>query len=210
MRFHASFTINNMKRYNALLFCAFISLVVCFSACTNSTTLGSGLLDSDRQDIKFSEDFVMTTSTRLGDSVLTFSPVLSSQLTDYLVGEYNDPVFGKVRSSVYTQVSKGNVGNPNFEGKTLDSVVLVLPYRMSEEYGNIDTEYTLDVLRIDEPGRFEELDNPVKDFLWSDVTFETQSTPIGTISFTPNSADSMFIAVPKQDSLGFNVLFLIP
>ncbi len=192
-----------MKRYNALFFCAFISVVICFSACTNTTTLGSDLLDSDRQNLKFSEDFVMQTSTVLGDSVLTYNPILSSQLTDYLVGEYQDPIFGKVRSSVYAQLSTGGTGSPSFTGNTLDSVVLVLPYRTEEEYGNTSTEYTIDILRIDEADLFE-TSNPYEESLWSIETFNTESTPIGTKTFVPNTMDSVFISVPKQDSLGFD------
>lgn len=193
-----------MKRYNALFFCVFISTIICFSACTNSTTIGADLLESDSRDILFSEDFVMETSTQLGDSVLTFNPTLNSQLTDYLVGQYQDPIFGKVRSSIYAQVSKGNAGNPNFTGQELDSVVLVLPYRMSEEYGNVNTEYSIDILRIDDASKFAAIDNPLKDFLWSDVTYETQSMPIGSKTFVPNTSDSIIILTPKQDSLGFD------
>jgi len=194
-----------MKRYSALLFCAFISLLVCFSACTNTTTIGADLLESDRQDVLFSKDFVMQTSTQLGDSVLTFSPILNSQLTDYLVGEYQDPIFGKVRSSVYTQVSTGAAGKPDFLGNALDSVVLVLPYRMSEEYGNVNTEYAIDILRIAGDTRFEGIaSNPYPESLWSNETIMTEDMPIASKSFTPNTTDSIFIAVPKQDSLGFN------
>lgn len=199
-----------MKQYNALLFCAFISVVICFSACSNSTAIGADLLESDRQDIQFSEDFVMQTSTQLGDSVRTFNPTLSAQLSDYLVGEYQDPIFGMVRSSVYAQVSKGITGNPDFEGNILDSVVLVLPYRTAEEYGNINTEYTIDILRIDDPSRFGEFDNPLTESLWSDVTFETQSTPLGSKTFVPNSVDSMTILTPKQDTLGFDETKVAP
>jgi hypothetical protein len=199
-----------MKRYNVLLLCAFISAIVCFSACTNSTAIGSGLLDSDRQDIQFSEDFVMQTATTLGDSVLTFNPILSSQLTDYLVGEYQDPIFGKVRSSVYTQVSTSGAGKPSFDGNILDSVVLVLPYRMEEEYGNINTQYSIDILRIDDAARFGEFDNPYAEVLWSNETFMTESTPIGSISFVPNSTDTITIESPNNDSLGFFLDTLAP
>ena len=193
-----------MKRYNALFFSAFISVVICFSACTNTTSVGADLLESDRQDLLFSDEFVMQTSTTLGDSVLTFSPILSSQLTDYLLGEYQDPIFGKVRSSVYAQLSTGGTGKPDFANNTLDSVVLVLPYRTDEEYGNLNTEYTIEVLRIDEPDLFGNSgNNPYEESLWSTGSFNTMSTPIGTKTFVPNTRDSVIIAVPKQDTLGF-------
>ncbi len=199
-----------MKRYNALFFCAFISVIICFSACTNTTSIGSDLLESDRQDLQFSEDFVMQTSTILGDSVLTFNPVLSSQLTDYLVGEYQDPIFGKVRSSVYAQVSTGVTGKPDFVGNTLDSVVLVLPYRTSSEYGSVDTEYSIDILRIDDASRFDAASNPYAESIWSVETFMTQSTPLATKSFIPNTTDTIMILNPKQDSLGFNETEVAP
>jgi len=192
-----------MKQYNALIFCAFISAIVCFAACTNSSAIGADLLETDRQDIIFSEDFVLKTSTRLGDSVLTFNPNLNFQLTDYLLGEYQDPIFGKVRSSVYAQVST-NSGNPSFLGNTLDSVVLVLPYRVDEEYGNINTEYSVDILRIEDPVRFGAIeDNPYQEFIWSNETISTESTPIASKSFVPNTEDDIIILAPKEDSLGF-------
>ena len=195
-----------MKRYHALLFCAFISVIVCLYACSNTTTIGADLLESDRQDVLFSEDFAMKTSTRLGDSVLTFNPVLNSQLTDYLIGEYQDPIFGKVRSSVYAQVSTGAAGKPNFLGNTLDSVVLVLPYNMEEEYGNINTEYAVDILRIDDEVRFEAIDgNPYPEVLWSNAIIPTEMTIIGSKTFVPNSIDSIVINSPENDTIGFNL-----
>lgn len=196
-----------MKRYSALLFGAFILVVICFPACTNSTAIGADLLESDRRDIIFSDDFVMQTSTELGDSVLTFNPSITSQLADYLVGQYQDPIFGKVRSSVYAQVSV-NAENPSFLGNTLDSVVLVLPYRTEEEYGNIATEYAIDILKIEDMARFDE--NPYLEFLWSNATIETGMTPIGSKTFIPNTMDDIVILAPKQDSLGFNFDTLSP
>ncbi len=195
-----------MKRYNALFFSAFTLVVICFSACTNTTTIGGDLLESDRQNLRFTDDFVMQTSTRLGDSVRTFNPILSSQLTDYLVGEYQDPIFGKVRSSVYAQVSIGGAGSPNFEGNVLDSVVLVLPYRTEEEYGNINTEHTIDILRIDDASRFGEMDNPYNDVYWSEETFITAMTPIGSKTFEPNTTDDVVILSPTDGELGLDTL----
>lgn len=185
-----------MKRYNALLFCAFISLIICFSACSNSTTIGADLLDSDRQDLIFKDDFVLKTSTVSGDTVQTFSPFLNAQLTNYLIGDYVDPVFGQVESSVYAQISTSGVGRPDFNGNTLDSVVLVLPYLVGGSYGDTDGEYSLDILRLSEDG-----DN--ENSLWSNTSFATEATPIGSKSFVPNLVDDVVILTPNNDSLGF-------
>lgn len=185
-----------MKQYTAAFFCAFISMAFLFTACTKTTTIGSDLVESDLENTEFSDDFVLKTSTILGDSVRTFSTLLSSQLANYLIGEYNDPIFGQVRSSVYAQVSVNGAGKPNFGGKTLDSMVLVLPYR-DYLYGDISSEYTVDVLTIDQ-------DSVAERSLFSNETINTNMMPIGQYSFTPNITDSITIQVPKGTELGFD------
>jgi len=184
---------NNMKQYTVALFCAFMGIVFLFTACSETTTLGTGLVEADLENTEFTEDFSIKTSTISDDPVLTFSNLLSAQLTSYLVGDYNDPIFGQVRSSVFAQVSVNGAGKPNFAGNTLDSMVLVLPYN-AYSYGDIASEYTLDVLRINE-----EVIIPDGGLL-SDTIFSTDMMPIATHSFVPNNIDSIFIDIPENDT----------
>lgn len=193
-----------MKQYFTALTAAFLYLIFCGTSCTESTSIGSDLLEGDLQDLRFTNDFELETQTLQADSVRVFSPILSSQLAEYNFGTYIDPIFGKVSSSIYAQVSLNGAG-PDFSGATVDSVVLVLPYVVDYEFGDIDSEYGVNVLRINE-------DVEAESTLWSDTTFSTEPIPIGTANFTPRPtlSDSINIEVPENDTLGFETERVAP
>ncbi|MBU2019150.1 MAG: DUF4270 domain-containing protein, partial [Bacteroidetes bacterium] len=70
------------------------------------------------------DTFSLTTFTELDDTVITKNPVIST------LGSYNDPVFGKVNASIYTQI-RLVASNPTFEDISriiVDSLVLSLKY----------------------------------------------------------------------------------
>lgn len=188
-----------MKSYIKALFGA-VLLSLCLTACTNTTSIGGDLLEGDLQNVQFSDDFIIRTSTLPSDSVRTFSTLLSAQLPEYLLGAYNDPIFGEVSSSIFAQFSL-NGAAPDFHSEdaatVLDSVILVLPYRTTADYGDFDSEYDIEVFKMTEYVR------PDQSF-WSDTVFAFDPLPIGQISTMINNRenDTVFVNVPKNDALG--------
>ncbi len=118
------------------------------ASCSDPTLVGAGLLDQDQADVGFTDTLSIRATAIARDSIRTYTPFTSSQLATYLLGNFNDPVLGRSSSSIYGQIYPEN-SSPDFEGAVLDSVVLVLPYEISNFYGKLEgEEFGLEVFEI--------------------------------------------------------------
>ncbi len=113
-----------------------------------------------KQELKNGKDFLADQYGINSVKIDTFDLVTYSVLEDSirctnnshtLLGLYNDPVFGKVNASIYTNVLLENPGTTNFtNSQTVDSLVFSMQY--SGYYGNpenIQVEvYELDELMV--------------------------------------------------------------
>lgn len=147
------------------------------SSCSDPTLIGSDLLEDDKVGVGFSDTLSLIAETEMGDSVRTYSPVFDNQMTSYLFGDMQDPVFGRSKSSLYIQPLP-EFTNPDFRNIEIDSVVLVLPYDTNAFYGNIAAIFGIDVLELDE-------EIPNSEEYFSDQTFMTKAVPLGTHMFQP-------------------------
>lgn len=168
-----------MKQFAWLLSVIVLGTIL-IPACTDPTEIGADLLDGDKAEVGFTDTLTLTATTIEGDSILTYFPVnnAAQAFRQYLVGEMIDPIFGKSKAEVYAQLTLSEL-DPNFDLLSIDSVVLVLPLDSTNFYGNKNETYSLAVHRITEDM------NPLQNY-FSNSTFQTESTPIGTHSFTPN------------------------
>lgn len=129
-----------MKHYIAAFFSIALVLLL-IPACIDPTEIGSELLDEDLIEAGFTDTITIQTTTIKGDSVRTYSYL--SLLDGYLLGDYNDPYFGRSTASFYGQVgmfrtaSGLTVLRPDFEGLVLDSTVLVMSLDTNYFYGDI-------------------------------------------------------------------------
>ncbi len=83
-------------------------------------------------------------------TVQTDSTNASERTRAYLFGALNDPTFGKVNASVYTQFLL-RASNPNIgEMPIFDSLVLTLAYNSSITYGNAISNNSLSVYELEE------------------------------------------------------------
>lgn len=140
-------------------------------SCSEATDVGSGLLGGEDLSIDFREDFNITAQTVASEPVLTyFFPAYTT--TQHLIGEVNDPVFGKSKSVInFVPFISGATG-PNFSTARYDSLVLSLDIDTTFLYGNINARHDFEVYRVTE-----EIPN---DSLFSDREFQIESTTIGT------------------------------
>ncbi|QTY26041.1 DUF4270 domain-containing protein [Flavobacterium sp. CS20] len=92
-----------------------------FTSCEDDfTTLGSGFINS----LNLPEPYVVQNLATYSDNILS---VQSNTLNNYLLGNYQDPVFGSSEVSILTQLELQNT-NPDFgQDPVLDSVVFTLP-----------------------------------------------------------------------------------
>ena len=155
-------------------------LAIVLSACTDPTNIGSELLEDDQANVAFADTFTIKAKTILGDTVRTYSPIVSSQLETYLFGDMKDPAFGQVKSSIYVQPRPNVLGQDfTLADDMVDSIVLVLPYDTLAYYGDYQQFFKMNVFRVEEDiSRDEEY--------FSDVEFETSVATIGDSEFYPN------------------------
>lgn len=116
-------------------------LVVGFSfiACDDDFSTVGGEIIENPADVEVEEYEVTAYSKKLNS-------VQTNNLTDHLLGVYNDPIYGRSEASILTQLSL-STNNPNFgEETSLDSVVLTIPYYSTEGDSdeNDNIEYALD------------------------------------------------------------------
>ena len=132
---------NTLPQIGAVLF-----LIIALASCQEDfDTLGSDIIGG--QEINST---LHNTST-----VISFSRKLeaiqTSSLPLYQLGTYNDPVYGKSKVELVSQVTMG-VQDPDFGFDTfLDSVVLYLPYYSESTIIDDITTYTLDSVYGSDP-----------------------------------------------------------
>ena len=183
------------------------SLVIIAHSCSDPTLVGSDLLDDIKANVNFTDTVSIVSSTIDGpDSTLAyqvynpFSPTpFAGQLANYLVGNFDDPLYGKTSISIYTQPRLGihtntnsNGSRPDYSGSIFDSIVLLLPYDTLGLYGDINQEFTLEVYRVVE-------DLP-QQTLFDNDDFLVNSPPIGSKTFTPDTTAQPFFFREVNDS----------
>lgn len=148
-------------------------------SCNESSIIGLDVQpESDKVSVLFND-----TSTVQAFSVKEDS-VKSDENSVNLIGSYIDPIFGYAEASLYTQILP-KTASPDFGSTPVaDSVVLQLAYT-SIYYGKKDPQ-TFNVYEVTE--KFSQA--PA---YYSNKSFSYSSTPLGTVTFTPDNTDSLTI-----------------
>jgi len=157
-------------------------------SCSDADQIGLGLIDSPA---KLDTDTLAVQAYTLpGDSVPT------STSRQKVLGVIDDPVFGKTRSSIYTEI--------RMEGSTvslgtdpqLDSIHLVLKYEGSH-YGNLDTPLTLRIYEL------------IENFEDQDTLYSNSSIPHSADLITRDSNGFLLQPAPK-DSVMVDTILQMP
>lgn len=111
------------------------------SACEDDfTTVGSDFVNS----LTLPEPYEVQNLAAYNDNILS---VQSNALRNYLLGQFDDQVFGNSDVSILTQLELQNT-NPDFgEDPTLDSVILTLP--LFSQITETDPETNINTYRLD-------------------------------------------------------------
>lgn len=119
--------------------------------------------------------------------------VKTDELSLNLLGAYNDPILGKIRSSVYMQL-RPSVSNINLgTNPTADSIILVLPYRSF--YGDVTKVNGLQKFRA---FRIREMMYRDSSYFSSD-TLQKDAVPLGVSAYiTPSLIDSVTVTGRKE------------
>lgn len=196
-----------------VIFYSLICLLFLLSACGDSTPIGGEIFSGEDLNVLFADDTELVINTVRLDSIKTFNDtdeadecVLTtlpirrwdgSIFPTHYLGNLNDPVFGKSKSSIYTQVGfeirAGAFVLPNYNG-SFDSMVLSLTYDTSGFYGDVNETFDVEVFRV-----LEDFD-VLGDAAYSNSELELAPETLAKKEGISYSLDSVSVFVPAVDS----------
>ncbi|MFI5150781.1 MAG: DUF4270 family protein [Bacteroidia bacterium] len=185
-------------------------LVIGLFSCRKDSSLGiTTQPGSDLLNVKASDSTTLVAWTRREDSIPT-----TGHLSQYVLGSYWDPVFGKANASIYTQflVHGADIdlnfcpsGNQNLV--TCDSLVMTISYGKTV-YGDTTTPQTIRVYQMTGSLTAGHTYN-------SDTAISVNPVPVGIKTFypTPNTSSVLLshkvgthVRIPIDRSLGQLIL----
>ncbi len=169
----------------------FVPFLLCLlAACTKPVLIGSDLLEDEKANLQFTDQFDLSFFTEKTDSIIVHSDNLSLQLITYLCGHVDDPIFGTYSAAIYAQPILPTIATVLI-GSMLDSVVLQLRYDTLGSYGDLSQPVTLEVYRMTENPGF-------KQNYYSNTTFMTSPQLLGSLTFVPRPKDSVTVIRPTD------------
>ncbi|MBX0333761.1 DUF4270 domain-containing protein [Pontibacter sp. HSC-14F20] len=158
---------NSAARRFLLFFFSFAAL----TACEDPKDIGLELQDENLIGTEFTDTLTIQTGTVFqGDSISSF------RSQPPLLGQYIDPVLGKVRASTITEVSLNGTSLNFGAGARADSLVLTLDY--SFKFADTLEAMQVNVHRV--TGAFDE-----RTSYFTTTPFAYDATPIGSKAFLP-------------------------
>ena len=121
----------------------FLSILIAVVACRKKeNTLGKDLLNSNQY-----LNGITTDTFYLASSVLIEDSVITDNVSNVVLGQYKDPVFGDFNASFYTQlrITGTNPDFGNINEIVVDSMVLGLEY--AGYYGDLSAQ-TFEVFEV--------------------------------------------------------------
>ncbi len=152
-------TSNSGTRYsvNFISFITCLAIIIGVSSCQDPIIVGSDLYDDERIALGRLDTLKLSSYTIKTDKVFSYVPGFNSRT--FLIGQLDDPVFGKLDASIYMTPFLPTA-KPNFEDGILDSMELILQldtlgtfgpnisahkfelYQLAEKYNVKDTAST--------------------------------------------------------------------
>jgi hypothetical protein len=151
------------------------------AACQEPEGIGLEVLpDGEEMPIAWIDTFTVQGRTVLYDSVQTSG----TNSGTYLIGDFGDPIFGRVRSELFTQYKLPTTDVDFGSGATIDSIVLNLAYVGS--YGN--TSKLMGTMKFGVYELTEDLYSTASgdSTYYSTATHTTSATPLAEIEFRPD------------------------
>lgn len=135
-----------MKKISLALWVIAFGIII--NSCNDPSPIGAELLEDDQVEVLFSDTLTLRTSTVKEDNIVVFDPDPSVTFDNFLIGDMEDPIFGRATASLYAQLTL-DFDAPDYTDATVDSIVLTLQYDSLSTYGILDQEaFDLGVYRI--------------------------------------------------------------
>lgn len=194
------FVLFSMKK---TYFLFLIASVLISLSCNDAQLVGSELFDDATIDIEYNDAIHPTLHTLAPDSLRAFSAdgSLFRRFQEYMIGETNDPVWGRHKAGLYMTSGIMSASLPEFEGAVVDSLIMVLPLDTFVRYGDTTAVHDINVYRLETfPGSSTVIADRVDTF-YTNTIFPYEPTPLGTVSIVPSYFDSLEVYSPSADSI---------
>lgn len=189
---------DSLRRYAVVATCLITVAVLTLPSCNESTIVGSDIFDGRDLQINNIDTLTVKAKTVRIDSIRTYN-LRDVNLTTYLIGELEDPYFGKNKASLITEVHyttesvPPRVVIPDYrDSDVLDSMILVLYFDNQGLYGDSSATHDIEVFRVTEDLR-------TFDELYSNRIIMTDPTPIASASNVSLNFDSVEVYNPELD-----------
>nr|MBS0037514.1 DUF4270 family protein [Saprospiraceae bacterium] len=177
-------------------------LALLIGACNDPSFVGSDLLEDDIIDYETTENFDFDLKIAPSDSVAVFD--LVDRVSTHRIGQVYDPYFGTTRAALAVQLLSETPALDTSEVIVIDSVVLSMVYDLEGFYGDTLLPMGLEVYRL------LEFYDPRSEVLYSDHSYPTSASPIGTkLNFTPKPRTPIIRQVPNEEN-GTDTVQLAP
>ncbi len=189
--------------YKVLLLLVF-GLII--TSCNSDVDAGEFVVGSDYLSV--SNKVILIDTVTVDVATINFDSLVTSSQSRILVGNYDDPVFGKVKSDSYFQLSASDYALYNESSDTdapnyvFDSIKMVLK-EDKYFYGDTTKVQSLSIHRLTQKVK----PNSEDDSFYNNSSLSYDAQSLGSISFKPkpNSKDS--VVVKLNNEFG-NALFL--
>lgn len=175
-----------------LLVLIFISALF---SCNEEISVGSSLLEDGAIEIDYTDSIPLIGQTIETDPVVVYRSAISFTGGTYLLGNIDDPVFGRSTADIYFSAGLFNNQFPAFDTLRIDSVVMNLPLDTLGQYGKDGALHNISVYQLTNS-----LTEVVPDTLFSNQRFDAEPMATGSISKAVNHRDSVDIYSPSLDS----------
>lgn len=179
---------------------------VLLTSCNSDVDAGEFVVGSDNLSVNNKVILIDTATVEV--STINFDSLVTSGKSRILLGNYDDPIFGKVNSDSYFQLSSSSYGLPTSSSDTeganyvFDSIRMVLiPDKYY--YGDTTKVQSISIHRLLQKVKSNSEDDAN---LYNNSTFNYDPLSLGMTSFKPkpNSKDSIFV---KMDASFGDALF---
>lgn len=170
-------------------------------SCGTDTDAGEFVVGSDY--LALSNKVILIDTITVDMSTINFDSLVTSSQSRILIGNYDDPVFGKVKSDSYFQLSSNNFSLLNSGSDTesvnyvFDSISMILKYD-NYYYGDTTKVQTFDIHRITQRVK----PNTDDDSFYNNSTLSYDAQSLGTISHKPRPLEKDSINIKMDAEFG--------
>lgn len=173
-------------------------------SCGTDTDAGEFVVGSDY--LALSNKAVLIDTVTVEMSTINFDSLVTSSQSRILIGNYDDPIFGKVKSTSYFQLATDTYALTSSSSDTeavnyvFDSISMILKYD-NYYYGDTTQVQTFNIHRLIQKLK----PNTDDDSFYNNSTLTYSDESIGTISYKPRPLEKDSINIKMSPAFGSEI-----